>query len=260
MKRIPAFALPALLLSVLALSTRVAAQDRLKPLDPSKARTTYSFPVLPGGKPFRFKVELDQTSTVTGVSVFREGDTSPFQTLPACKDAITEELTEYDEERELLVHADLNFDGFEDVQLLQFFHPHLGTKVFCIYAWDNKSGRFRAAPEIPAVNPVPHPESKTLTVHQDWQGGVYADSTYRWTGAKFDLIEEYGRVYGSNDSKCAFTDHCDKLINGKMVNTLSRAVVCSDDRPDPQLVCPATARRPAANAPKKRPSRGIDKP
>jgi len=79
------------------------AQERLKPLDPNRARATYLFPIQPGAKPFRFKVELDQASTVTGVSVFRDGDSSPFQTLPACKDAITEKLTEYDEELELLV-------------------------------------------------------------------------------------------------------------------------------------------------------------
>jgi hypothetical protein len=42
------------------------------------------------------------------------------------------ELTEYDDERELLKHQDLNFDGFEDVQLLQYYVPHLGKSIFCI--------------------------------------------------------------------------------------------------------------------------------
>lgn len=261
MVKICAFALLALPLSFLAmLRDHAAAQERVKPLDPNKARTTYSFPVRPGGELFRFKVELDQTSTVSGVSVFREGDASPFQTLPACKDAYSEELTEYDEALELLEHADLNFDGFEDVKLLQFYQPHLGTKVFCIYTWDNKSGHFRYAPEIPGLNPVPHPENKTITVHQDWMGGAYADSTYRWNGAKTEEIEFHGRGYGSDDPKCGFTDHCNKLINGQMVITLWRPVVCSDDRPDPELICPAGARRPAPNAPKKQPSRKTEKP
>jgi len=230
------------------------AQEKLKPLDPNRARATYSFPIQPGAKPFRFKVELDQASTVTGVSVFRDGDSSPFQTLPACKDAITEKLTEYDEELELLAHADLNFDGFEDVQLLQYYHPSLGTKVYCIYVWDDRSGHFRHAPEIPTVNPVPHPENRTLTVHQDWQGGLYADSTYRWIGAKFELIEEHGRVYGSDNPRCGFTDHCDKLVSGKMITTLWRPVMCSEGRPDPQLVCPNAAIRPAQNAPTRKPA------
>ena len=60
------------------------AQERPKPLDPKKAHASYSFPVRGGAEPFRFQVELDKTSTVTGVSVFRQGELSPFQTLPAC--------------------------------------------------------------------------------------------------------------------------------------------------------------------------------
>jgi hypothetical protein len=155
----------------------------------------------------------------------------------------------------LLEHADLNFDGFEDVMLLQYYHPHLGTKVFCVYTWDNKSGLFRYAPEIPGPNPVPHPESKTITVHQDWMGGVYADSVYRWTGARFELIESSGRAYGSDDAKCAFTDHCEKLLHGEMVTTLWRPVMCSDrDDQAPPLVCPTGPAKEAPNAPRKRPA------
>lgn len=128
------FGLLVLLASFLSNVRHAVAREQPKPLDPNKARATYLFPIQPGAKPFRFKVELDQASTVTGVSVFRDGDSSPFQTLPACKDALTEKLTEYDKELELLAHADLNFDGFEDVQLLQYYHPSLGTKVYCIIA------------------------------------------------------------------------------------------------------------------------------
>jgi hypothetical protein len=93
-----------------------------------------------------------------------------------------------------LKHADLNFDGFEDVQLLQYFHPHLATSVFCIYLWDHSAGRFRYAPEIPAINPLPHPENKTITVHQDLFGGVFSDSTYRWEAPSSNSLK---RMEGS---------------------------------------------------------------
>jgi hypothetical protein len=226
----------------------------LKPLDRDKAHTDYTFPVRSGGTPFHFKVELDQTMAVTGVSVSREGDSNPFQTLPICQ-GLSEQLSEYDADRELLEHADLNFDGFEDLMLLQYYQPHLATKVFCVYIWDNKSGRFRYAPEIPEVNPVAHPENKTITVHQDWMGGVYADTTYRWTGSKFVEIERSGRVSGSDRPQCGFTDHCEKLIDGKMLTTLWRPVMCSDSQDeDPPLVCPAGATHAAPNAPKKLPA------
>ena len=92
------------------------AQEAVKPLDPSKAKTSYSFPLQAGVAPFRFEVQLDGASRITGVQVFASGESSPFQTLPSCKrkDGLTMELTEYDDKLELLEHQDLNFDGFED--------------------------------------------------------------------------------------------------------------------------------------------------
>lgn len=91
----------------LVLTAGVRAQDKLKPLDPNKAKTSYSFPVHSGAPAWRFQVELDPTSAITGVSVFRQGDSKPFQTLPACQGG-SMDLNEYDSERELLRHADLN--------------------------------------------------------------------------------------------------------------------------------------------------------
>ncbi len=70
----------------------------------------------------------------------------------------------------------------------------------------------------------------------------------------YELIEERGRLYGSDDPKCGFTDHCDKWINGNMVTTLWRPAGCTDHREEPELVCPADATRAAPNAPKQRKS------
>ncbi len=172
------------------LSTAVVGQEKRKPLDPKKAHTSYSFSVRAGGEPFRFQVQLDNAVRVTGVSVFREGEPTPFQTLSSCDKNLSMELTEYDDERELLNHADLNFDGFEDLELLQDYDDHNATLMYCIYVWDQKQGRFRYEPGIPNINPVADPDSKTIRVHQDWQGGAYSDTTYHWNGAKFEVIEE----------------------------------------------------------------------
>jgi hypothetical protein len=103
---------------------------------------------------------------------------------------------------------------------------------------DQKRGHFRDAPEIPTLDPVAHAETRTITVHEEWQGGLYADRTYRWNHAKVELIEENGRLYGSDNPKCGFTDFCSRLRNGKMVTTAERASAC-DDQPDLPLVCPA---------------------
>jgi hypothetical protein len=108
-------------------------QGKPRPLNPDNARLNYFFPVRPGEKPFRFKVNLDKTLTVTGVSVFRDGESSPFQTLSACDSDLKDQLTEDAESLEFLRHADLNFDGFEDLKLLIYYIPHLDKRVECIY-------------------------------------------------------------------------------------------------------------------------------
>jgi hypothetical protein len=214
------------------------AQQAPKPYDPVKGRVDYSFPVAAGGPAFRFHVQVDPAGVITGADVFAPGATVPLQTLASCRKDLAEPFNEYDQDRELLRHADLNFDGFEDLELLQYFHPHLATSIYCIYLWDPAAGRFRHAPDIPGTNPEVHPESRSMTVHQDWMGGVYADTTWRWNGTKYEEVESSGRSSGSDDPKCSFTDHCERLIGGKMVTTLRRPVVCEDDRVDPPLDCP----------------------
>jgi hypothetical protein len=216
------------------------AQDRRKPLDPSKAKASYSFPLHAGSAPFHFTVLLDGTSTVTGVQVFRPGESVPFQTIPACKVAgdLTMELNDYDDELELLVHQDLNFDGFEDIQLLQYFVPHLAKSIYCVYIWSPQEGRFRHAPEIPDTNPIANPANKTITVHEDYFGGVFIDRTYRLSNGKPELVVENGRVSGSSRADCGFTDYCSRLINGKMVTTARRPSTCEHDEPT-AVVCPS---------------------
>jgi hypothetical protein len=227
----------------IALSSAALAQNELKPLDPNKARANYSFAVRPGVEPFRFQVNLDKRSTITGVSVFRKGQSGAVQTLPACEGelkGLTMTLTESDSGLELLKHADFDFDGFEDLQLLRFYSSHLAKSYWCVYTWDQRTARFRYAPEIPGPDPVPHPESKTITVHQDFQSGPFNDRAYQWKAGKVELIEESGATDGSTDPKCASTWYCMRPVNGEMVVVTDLPFACNDGRPDPRFVCPAT--------------------
>jgi len=227
-------------------------QERPKPLGPSRAKTDYSFPLKTGSAPFHFTIQLDSSSTVTGFLVFRPGELSAFQTVPACKvaDGLTMELNEYDEERELLVHQDLNFDGFEDVELLQYFVPHLATSIYCVYTWSAQEGRFRYAPEIPNTNPIANPANKTITMHQDYFGGVFIDRTYRLSNGKPQLVVENGRVSGSSRADCGFTDYCSRLVNRKMVTTVQIPSTCDHDEPA-ALVCPSIVPTLPSAQPKK---------
>lgn len=242
------------------------AQDKTRPPDPNDARLTYTFPVQSGGPQFRFKVGLNKAGHVTGISVFHAEDPAPFQTLPRCAiidvpESVSEDW-EASQNSMLLTHADLNFDGFEDLQLLTYYVPHLDKKMYCIYLWDNKAGRFRysnALSEL-AVNPVPHPESKTVMMHENWQGGFWTESIYRWNGARPELIEQNGlRGDGilSSIQKCAFTFTCSRLVDGKMITTLEKPV-CSQT--DHLPACPTSVSAPKLNAEKEDSSTAAEKP
>jgi hypothetical protein len=213
-----------------------------KPLDQRSARTQYSFAINRGGEPFRFQVQIDPPGAVASVSVFRFKDASPFQTVTICPEGVDPWLMEDDAERDLIKHSDLNFDGFEDLQVLTEFASHLGKSVYCIYTWDQRTGRFRYAPEIPSVDPVAHPENKTITVHEDFLFGPYSDRTYRWKRGKVELIEEHGLYYGTTDDpKCRFIYTCSRLVHGKMVTTAG-SPFCDDQAVLPNS-CPAVTKR-----------------
>jgi hypothetical protein len=222
-----------------------ATKDMPAPLDPSDSRLKFSFPVQPGSKPLRFTVNLDRKGTITGVSVFRQGKSKPFQTLPSCHvdpDRVNEYWDDY-EVSMLIEHADLNFDGFADFELLQFYNAHLGKKLSCIFLWDSKAERFTYSKDLTkvAVNLKAHPKNKTLTTREDWQGGAWQDSTYRWKNGKLELIEQnslLGDWSNSTDKECGFTYSCSRRIKGRMVDTLTKAV-CAPDEMDHLPPCPS---------------------
>jgi len=217
------------------LTSVIVGQDAPKPLDPGKARTNYSFAVRSGAEPFRFQVHIGSKGIVTGVSIFRGKDPIPFQSITACETPAWG-LLEGDEGVDLVKAADLNFDGFLDLQLLQSLEHHTGKLGYCIYTWDRKAGLFRYAPEIPGLNPIAHPENKTITVHEDFYGVPYNDRTYRWSHGKMVLVADDGRTEGSENPKCHSTDYCMRLIKGEMVVTTEKPAQC-EGLPDIGLAC-----------------------
>jgi len=65
------YALPllaSLSIGLLCAPSGACAQDQPKPINPNDPRLTFSFAIQPGGKPFRFVVELDKIGTIAGVS------------------------------------------------------------------------------------------------------------------------------------------------------------------------------------------------
>lgn len=226
-----------------------AAQDKPNPLNPNDPRLNFSFPIQSGGKPFHFKVEIDKSGTILGLEVYMPGSASPFQHIQTCAgEGSTEQLGPYaddDAYSQLLAHADFNFDGFEDIELLTDYIPHLDKKLYCIYLWDNKADHFVYSPELSgiAVDPVPDPENKTITTREDWQGGAWQVSTYLWDDGKLELIEQeslLGDWSQQTAKECGFAYTCSRLIGGKMVVTLGKDV-CTPEEMDQLPSCPAAS-------------------
>ena len=231
----------ALLVIMPCLQTTLAQEK--KRLAPKSAMTDYTFRVT-AGMEVHVHVQLDDTSTITGASISRGTERAPFQTLSTCNKDLPMTLYEGDEQLALVRHADSNFDGFEDLEVLQYVNDHLGKSAFCVYLWDNGTSQFREEPQL-FGNPQPDPKNKTIFTHDDYFGGVYTDNTYVWSGVKLLLIATKGLVSGSSIPDCGFTSFCSKLINGKM-RGIDRPTACGDG-PIEEVTCPASA--PAARKP-----------
>jgi hypothetical protein len=233
--------------------SRLGRAQQLKPLDSKSAKTEYSFAVRAGRPPLAIRAQIGENGKVGGALVFREGDPTAFQTLSSCQPDLVMELFQGDEDMVLVGHADFNFDGYEDLKLLQFYHPHLGKSIFCVYLWDEKAGRFRYEPQIPSPDPIPHPENKTITTHNEYFGGTHSDSVYVWIAGKVTEIATWGLSNEGDTlgrSKCPWTTYCDKRINGKMRTVTLKETGCDDTAPE-EVTCTPQLR--VVNAVKPRP-------
>lgn len=227
-----------------------------KAIDPDDPRLTFSFAIRPGGKPLRFKVKLGIDGAIAGVSVYRNGETRALQELSSCTN-FTDQVDEdwgWGDISKLIAHADLNFDGYQDLELIQNYIPHLDKKLYCVFLWDAKAERFVYSKELTdiAANMEAHPKNKTLTTRDDWMGGAWEESTYRWNNNKLELIEQtsfLGDWSTQTDKHCGFTFTCERLVNGKMVTTVEQPI-CTQEEMENLPGCPVIP------APKTHPASG----
>jgi hypothetical protein len=207
---------------------------------------SFTFPIQPDSKPMRFQLDLNKAGYISGISIFAADQSQPMQTLASCGVG-DETYAEFQKQTDdpLLKHADLNFDGFEDIELLYDYVPHLDKQLYCIYLWDAKAGRFRYSQDVTniATNIEAHPDDRTITTHEDWMFGPWQDSTYRWRAGKLILVEQVSLLGSWSPSEgqkgCGFTYTCSRLIRGKMIDTLKKQI-CAPDEMDDLPACPAT--------------------
>ena len=226
----------------LLLPGRVGLCQQPRPLDSTTAKTEYALAVHPERPPLTIRIEIGAGGKIGDALVFRQGGATPLQTLASCSPDLTMELYQGDEDKVLVEQADFNFDGYDDLKLLQFYHPHLGKSIFCVYLWDEKTSKFRYEPQIPMPDPIPHPESRTITTHNEYMGGSWSDSVYIWLAGKLIPIAEWGLANeggttGAN-ANCAWTAWCAKRINGKMRNVAMKRTGCNATDPEPVKCTP----------------------
>jgi len=231
---------------LLAALLTLAAQEKHR-LDPSSVVTDYKFQVK-DGTDLLVRLKVDGTSTITGASVFRNGDAAPFQELSPCTPSPMT-LYEGDEDKDLVEGDDFNFDGFQDLKLLQDISDHLGKFTYCVYLWDPRTSRFREEPQL-SGNPQPDPETKTIFTRDDYFGGAYTESSYVWRGPKLQLIATKGLVAGSSEPDCGFTSFCSRLVNGKM-QEVKQPTACGDN-PIEEVSCPAPVTPPGNRSTKRK--------
>lgn len=252
-----------LLLHLLAagLCAAAAAQTGAPQANPSSLGLVSQFPVRAGGPAFRFVLALDKDGNVSSVTVTPPGKGKRRQTLATCGEGTDtyDDLTRnLPDGSAILHHADLNFDGFEDLELTYIYIPHLGKRLDCIYLWEPKTERFAYSKELSevATNLEPHPETKTLTTREDWQGGLWEETTYRWKNQKLELIEQnnlLGDWRNSTAAECGFIYTCNRLIKGKLTTTLEKPI-CKPEEMDDLPRCPATPSDEENNRPKNAPN------
>ena len=213
--------------------------QQLQPLDSKTAKTDYTFPVHTRRPPLTIRVEIGSAGKIGDALVFQEGDRTPIQRLASCRPELAMELYQGDENTVLVQHADFNFDGYEDLKLLQFYHPHLGKSIFCVYLWDEKAAHFRYEPQIPMPDPIPHPENRTITTHNEYMGGTHSDSVYVWIAGKVTEIATWGPANEGSTTRrpgCPWVAYCYKRINGKMQTVTLKITGCNDTAPE-EVVC-----------------------
>jgi hypothetical protein len=227
-----------------------AAQNEPKPLSPNDLRLGPHL-LRMKDRIFYWKLRLDETGAILAVDIYREGG-SRLQGLPICTshpDRVTENWTDF-QIATLVTTPDLNFDGYDDLQLAQGYSPYINKLSYCIFLWDSKSGKFRYASDLSVIATGTvigvNPASKTLHTYTDLPESRWEDSTYRWNEGKLELIQQsglYGDWFGPEAEKGPYCRavyfSCKRRITGKLVVTLKKWICSPNEETLRPPDCPA---------------------
>lgn len=131
--------------------------------------------------------------------------------------------------REIFVAEDMNFDGVNDIRLIQFI-PAAPNTPYYYWMYNKAANQFQRSKAFDNIT-TPEFDHKQKLIISSWRGGWanYGSSTYKVINGKPVLIEEYETKESENDStKHILTQK--KRINGKLRLIKTTIEVFSDNK------------------------------
>gem|GEM_PF-3403718 len=111
---------------------------------------------------------------------------------------------------------DLDFDGYKDLKILSMWGA-TGNLFYKCWLYDPKEAKFIFDEALSDMgNPLPHPESKTLTTRSTggMAGCIFIEETYIYKDGKPVVIETIDQDYDQNDEQLVRTVR--KRIHGEL--------------------------------------------
>ncbi len=189
-------------------------------------RTTYHFRLSEKGPELTFQVALDKDLVPESISVFRADESRPFQILQnRCKSSPGDYPNWDYPALELLRAADMEFDGYNDIELVAYGNmPHLENLFYCVWLWDPGTQRFHESSGWTDVaDPKPDPMTRTIHSHRYYLGGPEIEQTYAWLEGKLTLIEVDSLFYDGPVPGCGLYT-VEKRVTGELKEVQSETV------------------------------------
>lgn len=170
------------------------------------------FKINPNLPIYTFRLIGNQYNTIDRIEIIKGSENTVNQTLEA--DIEEPPLSK----SEFFSAEDINFDGYEDIRLMNWWGA-TGNTGYVYWLFDPQKSLFARNNDLSNLsNPMPHPETKTITTYGvgGMAGMIYGSRTYKFDDSgKLILIREEGQDWVEN--KKYFLKTISELKNGEMV-------------------------------------------
>jgi hypothetical protein len=170
---------------------------------------------------FIYKITLDSTlsgdsanydCSIKSFSIIRQSDNKLIQTIEAPDNSFFRDLAK----DQLFIIEDVNFDGFNDLGIIQFI-PAAPNIPYYYWTYNSNTKQFQRDTTLEEItSPEFHHDKKIITSF--WRANCcdHGTSTYKYINGKLVLIEEEEVALAPKDDK-KYIRTVKKRVNGKMI-------------------------------------------